>query len=34
MEKDTIKLLILEYQRKVVEVTFQERPYFIEDQLN
>jgi len=34
MEKDIIKLLILEYQRKVVEVTFQVRPYIIEDQLN
>jgi len=34
MEKDIIKLLILENQRRVVEVTFQLRPYAIEDQLN
>ncbi|MEI6753318.1 MAG: ATP-binding protein [Paludibacter sp.] len=34
MEKDIIKLLILEYQRKVVEVAFQVRPYLVEDQQN
>lgn len=34
MEKETAKLLILEYQQKAVEVSFQERPYKIEDKLN
>jgi predicted AAA+ superfamily ATPase len=34
MEKDIVKLLIFEYQHKVVEVTFQLRPYIIEDQIN
>ncbi len=34
MDKDLIKLLIAEYQQKVVEVTFLKRPYPIEDSLN
>jgi len=34
MDKDIIKLLIAEYQHKAVEVTFQERSYIIEDNLN
>jgi hypothetical protein len=34
MDKDIIKLLIAEYQQKTVEVSFQERPYTIEDNLN
>jgi predicted AAA+ superfamily ATPase len=34
MNKDTAKLLIAEYQQKTVEVSFQERPYIIEDKLN
>lgn len=34
MEKETAKLLILEYQQKAVEVSFQERPYMMEDKLN
>jgi predicted AAA+ superfamily ATPase len=34
MEKDIIKLLIAEYQRKVVGVSLQKRPYNFEDKLN
>ena len=34
MNKDIVKLLIAEYQQKAVEISFQERPYFIEDKLN
>jgi uncharacterized protein len=34
MNKETIKLLIAEYQLKVTDVAFQERPYIIEDNLN
>ncbi len=34
MEKDTIKLLIAEYQQKVIEVSLQKRPYNLEDKLN
>jgi len=34
MDKDIIKLLIAEYQLKAVEVTFQERQYTLEDNLN
>lgn len=34
MDKDIIKLLIAEYQHKAVEVSFQERAYKIEDNLN
>ena len=34
MDKEVIKLLITEYQQKVVEVSFQERPYIIEGSLN
>jgi uncharacterized protein len=34
MEKDLLKLLIAEYQQKVVEISFHERPYAIEDSLN
>lgn len=34
MNKETIKLLIAEYQQKAVEVSFQERAYKIEDNLN
>jgi len=34
MEKDTIKLLIAEYQQKAVAVAFQGRPYVFEDSLN
>jgi hypothetical protein len=34
MDKEIVKLLIAEYQQKVVEVSFQERPYIIDDKLN
>ena len=34
MDKDIIKLLIAEYQQKALEVSFQERPYIIEHNLN
>lgn len=34
MDKDIIKLLIAEYQRKVVGVSLQKRPYNLEDKLN
>lgn len=34
MNKDTIKLLIAEYQQRVLEVSFVDRPYEIEEQLN
>ena len=34
MEKDLIKLLIAEYQQKVIEISFQERIYSLEDSLN
>ena len=34
MNKDIVKLLIAEYQNKAVEISFQERPYIIEDKLN
>ena len=34
MDKDIIKLLIAEYQQKAVGISFQERPYTIEDNLN
>jgi predicted AAA+ superfamily ATPase len=34
MEKDLIKLLIAEYQQKVVEIAFQQRIYTIETSLN
>ena len=34
MDKEIVKLLIAEYQQKAVEVTFQKRPYIIEDNLN
>lgn len=34
MEKEIIKLLIAEYQRQAVEISLQERPYIIEDQIN
>ncbi len=34
MDKEIVKLLIAEYQQKAVEVTFQKRPYLIEDNLN
>ncbi len=34
MNKDIVKLLIAEYQQKAVEISFQERPYIIEDKLN
>jgi len=34
MQKETIKLLIAEYQQKVTEVSFQKRPYILEDTLN
>ena len=34
MDKELIKLLIAEYQQKVSEVSFQKRPYPIEDKLN
>lgn len=34
MNKETIKLLIAEYQQKAVEVSFQDRSYKIEDNLN
>jgi len=34
MEKDLIKLLIAEYQQKVIEISFQERNYSLEDTLN
>ncbi len=32
--KDIIKILIAEYQQKVIDVSFVERPYVIEDKLN
>jgi|GEM_PF-4672479 hypothetical protein len=31
MGKDIIKLLIAEYQQKVIEVSLQKRPYNLED---
>ncbi|MFN2396986.1 MAG: AAA family ATPase, partial [Bacteroidales bacterium] len=34
MEKDLIKILIAEYQQKVVEITLQVRNYVIEERLN
>ena len=34
MKKDTIKILIAEYQQKIVNVNFVERPYPMEDKLN
>lgn len=34
MDKDVVKLLIAEYQQKVVEVSFQQRPYVFEDVVN
>jgi predicted AAA+ superfamily ATPase len=34
MNKDTIKILMAEYQRKVVDIGFIERPYKMEDALN
>ena len=34
MNKDVVKLLITEYQQKVVDVAFQPRPYVFEDALN
>ena len=34
MDKETAKLLIAEYQQKAVDVSFQKRPYIIEDRLN
>jgi len=34
MKKDIIKLLISEYQQRVTEITFQSRPYILEDNLN
>jgi uncharacterized protein len=34
MNKETAKLLIAEYQQKAVEITFQERPYIMEEKLN
>jgi predicted AAA+ superfamily ATPase len=34
MNKEIIKLLIAEYQQKAVEVSFQKRPYIMEDTLN
>jgi predicted AAA+ superfamily ATPase len=34
MDKDTIKILIAEYQRKVIDIDLIERPYKIEDALN
>jgi len=34
MKKDTIKVLIAEYQQKIANVSFVERPYTIEDKLN
>jgi predicted AAA+ superfamily ATPase len=34
MDKDTIKLLITEYQREVVDIQLIERPYKVEDTLN
>ena len=34
MNKDIVKLLIAEYQQKAIEISFQERPYIIEDKLN
>lgn len=34
IEKDTIKLLIAEYQQRAVDVSFQKRPYVMEDNLN
>lgn len=34
MEKDLIKILIAEYQQKIVEISFQVRHYAIEDNLN
>ena len=34
MKKDTIKILIAEYQQKIANVSFVERPYTMEDKLN
>ncbi len=34
MNKDIIKLLIVEYQKNVTEVLFQERPVMMDDNLN
>lgn len=34
INKEIIKILIAEYQQKVIEVSFVERPYIIEDKLN
>ena len=34
MNKDIVKLLIAEYQQKAIEISFQERPYIIEEKLN
>jgi len=34
MNKDTIKVLIAEYQQRVLDVTFVDRPYVIEESLN
>jgi hypothetical protein len=34
VNKDIVKLLIAEYQQKAIEISFQERPYIIEDKLN
>ena len=34
MNKDIAKLLIAEYQQKAIEVSFQKRPYPIEESLN
>lgn len=34
MNKDTIKILIAEYQQRVLDVSFVERPYGIEEKLN
>ena len=34
MNKEIAKLLIAEYQQKAIEISFQERPYKIEDKLN
>ena len=34
MNKDTIKILIAEYQQRVLDVTFVDRPYVMEENLN
>ena len=34
MNKDTIKVLIAEYQQRVLDVSFVERPYVMEENLN